>query len=152
METNLFDKEEIYPDCTVQVLTNTVTGEQSVGWWVKKRKTKPLEWYVWVGNFNKKQIERYNVFNHFRFYEDLQKHYRKIKDRDQFLEAVRKDLMYYYWSKAEWEVVIRRWIQKDEGEIKIDVYEQVMMNWDRFSEYLWENRKELRWRNRRRST
>lgn len=33
VETNIFDKEEIYPDCTVQVLTNTVTGETSVGWW-----------------------------------------------------------------------------------------------------------------------
>ena len=33
VETNMFDKEEIYRDCTVQVLTNTVTGEVSVGWW-----------------------------------------------------------------------------------------------------------------------
>ena len=27
--TNVYDKEEIYPNCTVQVLTNTITGEQS---------------------------------------------------------------------------------------------------------------------------
>ena len=33
VETNIYDKEEIYPDCTVQVLTNTATGESSVGWW-----------------------------------------------------------------------------------------------------------------------
>lgn len=33
MEINLFDKEETYPNCTVQVLTNTVTGKTSVGWW-----------------------------------------------------------------------------------------------------------------------
>lgn len=33
VETNMFDKEEIYQNCTVQVLTNTVTGEVSVGWW-----------------------------------------------------------------------------------------------------------------------
>ena len=32
-ETNIYDKEEIFPDCTVQVLTNTATGETSVGWW-----------------------------------------------------------------------------------------------------------------------
>lgn len=30
---NLFDKEEIIENCTVQILTNTVTGEVSVGWW-----------------------------------------------------------------------------------------------------------------------
>ena len=33
IETNIFDIEEIYPDCTVQVLRNSVTGEVSVGWW-----------------------------------------------------------------------------------------------------------------------
>ena len=33
VETNFFDKEEIYRNCTVQVLTNTVTGEVSIGWW-----------------------------------------------------------------------------------------------------------------------
>lgn len=33
VETNMYDKEETFPDCTVQVLTNTATGEVSVGWW-----------------------------------------------------------------------------------------------------------------------
>ena len=33
INTGIFDKEEIHPNCTVQVLTNTVTGEVSVGWW-----------------------------------------------------------------------------------------------------------------------
>ena len=29
----LYDQEEIYHNCAVQVLTNTATGEQSWGWW-----------------------------------------------------------------------------------------------------------------------
>lgn len=33
VETNMYDKEETFPNCTVQVLTNTATGETSVGWW-----------------------------------------------------------------------------------------------------------------------
>ncbi|MBO5969081.1 MAG: hypothetical protein J6S14_11360 [Clostridia bacterium] len=33
VEMNMFDREDLYTDCTVQVLTNTVTGEVSVGWW-----------------------------------------------------------------------------------------------------------------------
>ena len=33
VKTGVFDLEEIYPDCTVQVLKNTDTGETSVGWW-----------------------------------------------------------------------------------------------------------------------
>ena len=33
IETNLFDQEEIHPNCTVQILRNSITGEVSVGWW-----------------------------------------------------------------------------------------------------------------------
>ena len=32
IETNLFNKETIYTNCTVQVWENTITGEVSVGW------------------------------------------------------------------------------------------------------------------------
>lgn len=31
-ELNIYDKEETYDNCTVQVLTNTVTGKTSIGW------------------------------------------------------------------------------------------------------------------------
>lgn len=30
---NMFDEEETHENCTVQVLRNTQTGEESVGWW-----------------------------------------------------------------------------------------------------------------------
>lgn len=33
-ETNLYDEEEIHENCTVQILRNSVTGEESVGWWI----------------------------------------------------------------------------------------------------------------------
>ena len=33
VEFNLFDVEETFDDCTVQVLKNSVTGEISLGWW-----------------------------------------------------------------------------------------------------------------------
>ena len=33
IETCFYDKVETFPNCTVQVLTNTVTGDVSVGWW-----------------------------------------------------------------------------------------------------------------------
>lgn len=36
VETNIYDQEEIHHNCTVQVLTNSVTGEVSVGWWEEK--------------------------------------------------------------------------------------------------------------------
>ena len=32
VESNIYDEEEVYYDCTVQVLRNSITGEISVGW------------------------------------------------------------------------------------------------------------------------
>lgn len=32
-EINIYDKEEIHHNCTVQVWTNTETGQTSIGWW-----------------------------------------------------------------------------------------------------------------------
>ena len=32
-ESIMFDEEELHTDCTVQIWRNTVTGEESVGWW-----------------------------------------------------------------------------------------------------------------------
>lgn len=33
VEVDIYDREEIHENCTVQVLTNSVTGAVSVGWW-----------------------------------------------------------------------------------------------------------------------
>lgn len=33
VETALYNKETIFPNCTVQIWENTATGEISVGWW-----------------------------------------------------------------------------------------------------------------------
>lgn len=32
-ETTVYDREDVIEGCTVQILTNTETGETSVGWW-----------------------------------------------------------------------------------------------------------------------
>lgn len=36
IETNIFDEVEIYENCSVQILRNSVTGEESVGWWINE--------------------------------------------------------------------------------------------------------------------
>lgn len=130
-----------------------------------------LEWNVFVSDFNTDKIEVYNVFDHHSFMEDLIKINKKCKDDfNVFANEVKCSLVYYYWSKSEWEVVITsfppyinekeflrlnterneriekygRFIRTDvdlETGKKIDVYDQVMMNWDKFITYLWNNRK-----------
>lgn len=104
-----------------------------------------LEWNVIYGNFNSKEIERFNIFDHHSFKDYCAKAAKKYQNsKDEFAEAVRKELMYYFWSKCEWEVVIQHWPQSDRlHDRKIDVYEQVRMNWEVFINYLWEHRDEL---------
>lgn len=53
---NIYDKEEIYTDCTVQVWSNTITGDSSVGWmeneWISVSNRLPSAYQlvlVWNG-------------------------------------------------------------------------------------------------------
>ena len=102
-----------------------------------------LEWNVIYEDFNAKKITTHNVFEHHSFLEDCKKFAKKYKnDRKQFEENVQRSLMYYYWSKCEWEVIVSSW-PEGRSEKKIDVYDQVMMNVDKFMDYLWENKKDL---------
>lgn len=130
-----------------------------------------LEYYVYYHNFNGKSIEKFNIFDHGRFLEDVKKDLKKYADKEEFSERLRGHLFYYYGSKCEWEVVITSWVphitiselnrlneerertlkeynrepyslyvNPDVGE-KIDVYEQVMLNWNLFVDYVWSHKK-----------
>ena len=109
-----------------------------------------LCWNVYVGDFNNGTIEIYNIFNHYSFKEDCKKIAKKFaKDKDGFTEGIKHSLMYYFWSKCEWEIIIEQWPVSEKQnsrfkDEKVDVYDQVCLNWDIFIEYLWNNIKELK--------
>lgn len=152
-----------------------------------------LCWNVYVGDSNSGDMKLFNIFNHYGFYQDCLKAKKKYKDdKDGFAEETRRNLMYHFWSKCEWEIILQHWPTgehysmrrtamakklceamatigmpydesdlwsvKDESmvtirvfpernrfhEKKIDVYEQVMNNWDIFIDWLWDHRKELK--------
>ena len=44
--------------------------------------------------------------------------------------------MYYMWSKCEYEIILSPLTGRAD-DIKIDVYDQIMMNFDRFVDYCW---------------
>ena len=111
-----------------------------------------LRWNVYCDDFNEKRIRTFNIFDHWRFREDCQKIAKKytgredpVGDKAKFSEEIKRSLMYYYWSKCEWEIILDSWPErKDFRQEKIDVYDQVALNWDVFINWLWDNRKELR--------
>ena len=101
---------------------------------------REMEWNVYVENFNGLKIDTYNIFKHYHFMEDIKQIYKKHKDDfDTFAEEVKRSLMYYFWSKSEWEVMVAPLFKRnDSNESKIDVYSQVMLNWDIFIKYVWD--------------
>lgn len=100
-----------------------------------------LVWNVYYHNINSKSIKIHNVFDHYRFYEDVKKAYDHCTTKEEFTESVRNSLRYYYWCKAEWEVLISPYVGGDiDDGIRVDVYDQVINNWDIFIDYLWSKR------------
>jgi hypothetical protein len=74
----------------------------------------------------------------------LLKKYKKIDFKDAFAESMKSELMYYFWSKYEWEVCITELFDGEKkAETKVDVYMQVMQNYDVFVDYVWGHKNEI---------
>lgn len=104
-----------------------------------------LNWYVYRENYNTKEIEIFNIFNNTRFKNEIINLINDKLTKEEFKEKIRSLLFYYYAFKCEHEVVITSFpyrIKDNELTIgrKIDIYQQVMLNWDAFIEYLWKMR------------
>ena len=98
---------------------------------------RKLEWNAYYYNINQRKIEKFNIFYHSSFRQDIEKILKKNKERTKDAEEeILRSLMYYYWSKAEWEILLCPWIGENNNEMKISVYEQLMLNWNQFLDYI----------------
>lgn len=104
-----------------------------------------MEWNVFRYNMNLREIETYNIFNHGSFRKYVIEAIKKYNNKDDFFEQLKTELLYYFWSKAEWEVVIASWVggDREKDAKKIDVYSQVMANFEIFADYVWSNKEDL---------
>ena len=133
-----------------------------------------LTWNVIIEDVNARKMVVYNIFQHGSFARALILNNKKYPDDNEFVEKTRRELMHYFWSKSEWEFVATDWpphitieeldrLNKEKvsetelygreplclyvnpmiGE-KIDVADQVLMNWQAFKQYLLINRKYIR--------
>lgn len=90
-----------------------------------------LVWKAYYHSMSGHEIRPFNIFEHGRFREEVRKLLLKCTEKEAFAEELRRSLFYYYCSKCEWEVVIGPWCgDRGTKEIKVDVYMQVMNNWD----------------------
>lgn len=140
-----------------------------------KKEVKPFSWLVKNFNINKQAIEDYDVLKYREG--DIKKFKKKYKTKEEFEKALRVEIMYHFWSRAEYELVIKQtegghilllpWCGcRDEekatidvtydtsfdwkgfaaehigkqiynNEAKIDIYNQLMWQWDNFVDYVW---------------
>lgn len=127
-----------------------------------------LEWNVFHENWNAKKIEKFNVFSHGTFKKEVLEALEKSKSKEELSKTVQSAAMYYFWAKCEYEIMLTSWppsITKEEAKeiqlcveesearhkhlprvfgvelavsSKVDIYEQLLLNWDRFIDYLYD--------------
>ena len=68
-----------------------------------------IEWLVYRFNFNAQKIEKFNIFDHGGFLIYTQKPIKKYISKEDFKDQLKKELLYYFWSKAEHELVIEKY-------------------------------------------
>lgn len=101
-----------------------------------------LKWIVILPN-QTHNITTYNIFNNSSFVGGLMDLKARFKKDNSIVlkEQIQRLLKYSFWSKAEYEIIIKSLFGKEEH--KIDVYEQVMLNYDVFYDYLMDNWKQI---------
>lgn len=104
-------------------------------------KTKKLHWNVLNHDFNRNEIVEYDIFSHAGFLEAVNSANRKFKNDEDFLDEIDNALRYYFWAKAEHEILVKGLFDNDsKSQVKIDTYAQIKLNWDAFAQYLLANR------------
>ena len=129
-----------------------------------------MVWNVYREDFNHRTIVKYNIFDHSGLAQDVNKLLKEDITKDEFAEQLKRSLMYWFWCKSEHEVVITSWpvyidkteldrlntefdkynnkwghnpyninVSPDVGK-RVSIYDQVLMNWDQFVNYVWSNK------------
>lgn len=107
-----------------------------------------LEWNVYLNYPNKQVISAYNVFNHDGFMKDLTELFKTPElNFELFNNKLLSIVHYWFSSRCEMEVIISEWPQIDINnsvnrkpvELKASVYDQLNLNWNKFSTYTWES-------------
>jgi len=120
------------------------TEEHTIPMPIEEPSQTRLVWKAYCHSFNSKEIKVFNIFDHYGFRFGVKKYADKCKTKEEFGKRLERELLYYYWCKCEWEVIISPWISSSiDRKIKVDVYSQVMNNWDIFLDYVWKNRKKI---------
>ena len=106
-----------------------------------RKPTPDPAWYVYMEDFNEKTIKMFNVFHSHRFLEGCRKSFKRYGNDYEKLEAeIMSWAKYSFWSKSEYEIILTSFPPTPPGrtfyDVKIDVFDQLALNWNSFFEYV----------------
>ena len=107
-----------------------------------KKEFKPFTWLVTYYDCNENKIKYYDVLKYRE--DDIKKMKKKCNTYEEFAEALKREMMYHYWSKAEWELIIKLtekgrvilspWCGcRNPDEVEIDVSDREDFDWKSFA-------------------
>lgn len=89
-----------------------------------------MKYNVILWDINKREFIPYDIFPYLRkAYQEAKERNEEPKTFEEFKEFIRKESMYMWWSRCQYEILISDWPTQSKTE-KIDVHYQVMMNID----------------------
>ncbi len=109
-----------------------------------KQEFKPMSWKVKNYSINDNEIWDYDVLEHRE--DQIKKLKKKYATKEEFAEIMRREMMWQYWSRCEYEVIIsiddndRIWLSpwvgcRDPENNKIDVTDYADFDWHGFAKY-----------------
>lgn len=100
-------------------------------------------WNVYRYSPTAKKVITFNVFDHCGFKMDAENALRKCKTKEELAKKVKSSLFCYFCSKYEWEIILSPYtLSLDKTDVKVDVYSQIMINWEHFINYIWSYKKQ----------
>lgn len=106
-----------------------------------KQEFKPMTWLVKNFDQNAQKITDYDVLKYRE--DEIKKLKKKCSTKEEFAEELRRELMWSYWSKCEWELIIeltednhillKPWVGCRDEEYNIDVTDDTSFDWKGFA-------------------
>ena len=100
----------------------------------KDRKKEVLKFNVLIYDFNSKKVKSYDIMPY------LRRCYKEWADKpstfEEFKKFILEECRCQFWSRCEYELVVNSF--PESKEIKIDIYQQIMMNIDLITKILME--------------
>lgn len=100
-----------------------------------------MEWMVYNEDFNRHVIEPVNILRNYD--DEIKKLKKKSKDYEDFSEQLRREMMWRYWSRCEYEVlmciakdgrvILKPWINPRNEEVSLDVTDDENFDWKSFA-------------------